>query len=77
MKLTPKEIKTIDEILLDKLTTNKTLDIALQYHSNTMNKLEVKEREFWEYIRDKHGLDDSKKYKITNAGGGPAIVEAD
>ena len=47
MELTPEEIKTMDEIFFDKQAAEKTLEIALQFHSNLCNKNSKQYKKFW------------------------------
>lgn len=61
--LSARQIKAFDEIGVDKISVNKTLDIALTFHSNRINELTKLERELWKEITESHGLDATKQWK--------------
>lgn len=64
MILTASQVKTIDEVTLDKRTIKATFEIAMQYHANLLNELIKKEREWWGEATEIYNLDPSKQYKV-------------
>jgi CXXX repeat modification system protein len=66
--LTPKQLKEIDEITLDKISAEATLKIALTYHSNRINKIKKQEKEWWEDMAEVYKLDKSKNWYINFTG---------
>ena len=77
-KLTPTQIKTFDELILDGQAIDKTLTIALQYHANTCNKLEKEKKALWRELSEYHGFDlDSKEWIVKRIEGCSTIVEKD
>lgn len=73
-ELTPKQIKEIDEIMLDKNVTDNTLNVALNYHSNRMNSLIKKEKEWWDDVTNIYNLDRNKKWRV-NFNGPVILIE--
>ncbi len=78
IRLTSKQIAHLDELRADKESYDRTLKIALNYHSNTCNELKKRELEYWDEIADIHGLDLTKqRYKIAHKDGFVCVVECD
>lgn len=67
-ELTAKQIKEIDEISLDKKTTDETLTVAMNFHANRMNRLLKKEKAWWEDMKELHSLDPYKKWMVDFQG---------
>jgi hypothetical protein len=74
-KLTAEQIRHFDEIMFDKMATNNTLKIALQYHSNKMVDIETDERNLWEELAVVHGLDLQSQWQVKKIDGAVYIVE--
>ena len=72
--LSAKQIREIDEIKLDQQSTDATLHIALNYHSNRMNSLRKREKEWWDDITEFYKLDSDKKWRA-NFNGPIACIE--
>lgn len=63
-KLTPKEIKQFDKIFRDKEAAKKTLDIALNFHANSTNKIMEGEEILWNSLDEKFDMDMSKPWTV-------------
>jgi len=57
--VTPRQIAELDEITRDRSSAKTTLEIALQYHSNILNRIVEKEKKWWDEIIAIHELDKS------------------
>ena len=57
--VTPRQIAELDEIARDRSSAKTTLEIALQYHSNILNRIVEKEKKWWDEIIAIHELDKS------------------
>lgn len=55
--LTAQQIKAFDELGFDKQAVERTLTVALVYHSNRVNELRKTEIALWDEIAEIHGLD--------------------
>ena len=77
MELTARQIKCMDEFSADRCANDRTLEVALQFHSNTVNEAIKTEHEFWEELYELHDLDRSKKYTIKKIDGAMTVVVAD
>ncbi len=66
--LTPKQLKEIDEITLDKLSADGTLKIALAYHSNRINEIKKQEKAWWDNMAEVYKLDKDKKWNVNFTG---------
>lgn len=75
--LTASQIKTIDEINIDRKSAENTLNIALQFHTNRVNELDKAEREFWRDLVRTHNLDEAVSWKTDRADGTVVITEAE
>jgi hypothetical protein len=64
IELTPKQIKEIDEIRMDKDANNQTLNIALSYHSNRQTRIRKKEKAWWDDMIQTHDLDPSTQWMV-------------
>lgn len=64
IELTPKQLKEIDEIHLDKAAADSTLNIALTYHSNRLNTIRKQEKDWWEDLMEIYNLDRNKTWMI-------------
>lgn len=74
--LTPDQIKTLDEIGLDRRSADETLKIALNFHANQINRIEKFEKAFWDGLAEAHGLDYSvKQYTIDSVNRQVCVVE--
>jgi hypothetical protein len=73
--LTAEQIKFLDEVNADKEAVDKTLLIAMTYHSNRINETLKRERELWRNLIDTYHLPGNVSYKIEHQLGGPVIVE--
>lgn len=67
-ELTPKQINEIDTISAEKSAIKKTMEVALNYHNNSMIEILQKEREWWRDILILHKLDDEKVWRINKRG---------
>lgn len=59
--LTPKQIKEMEELRLDRDALTNTLEVALCFYSNQRHIKEKERREWWEEIARIHNLDLSSK----------------
>lgn len=76
--LTADEIKEIDEIRADTEGVEKALRVATNYAANRYAQLYKDEKDWWEKLAAKHGLDlKNKHYSIKRVNGCSAIVEID
>lgn len=76
MKLTAKQILTLDELSADKEAIDKTLVVALNYHANIRNGIIKVDKAFWEDLAEVHGLDiENVKYKLVHKYGAVYIEE--
>jgi hypothetical protein len=73
--LSAKQIKDFDELNNDKMAIDKTLSVALTYHSNLANENAKRERELWNDLIDTYRLSKDVSYKIKPSPNGPVIVE--
>jgi len=64
--LTAAQIKAIDEISLDKRVNDKTLEIALRHHSNTLNAIIKLDKAWWHDIQEVYALDKTTNWTIKN-----------
>jgi len=65
LQLSAERIKEIDEISLDKITSDNTLKIALQYHSNISNQHLKRKKEWWNIVVKELNLDlQNNNYKV-------------
>ena len=76
MKLTANQMKHFDEIHFDKRSTDGTLQVALQHHSNTMNNILKDEQMLWEDLIEIHNLDPTKKWTINKVDGSMVIIKS-
>jgi hypothetical protein len=74
-KLTAEQVRHFDEISFDKMATNNTLEIALQYHSNKMVEIETDKRTLWEELAAVHGFDLQSAWEVKKVNGAVYIVE--
>jgi len=77
MKLTASQIKRFAEINLDSETSDATLMISLNYHSNAKNQILRREKDLWDELREIHGLDACGAYEIRMIDGVMCIIEQD
>ena len=75
MKLTASQIRTVETIDADKKSYKRTLQIALNFHSNMYCSVTKKERELWREISAIHGLDDDKNWMLKSIEGSVCVVE--
>lgn len=75
--LTASQIKTLDEVNIDRKAVQDTLNIALQFHTNRVNELDKAEQAFWRDIIKTHNLDGSVAWKTDRADGTVVVTEAD
>jgi len=75
VSLTAEDIKIIDTLSAEKSCLETTLEIALRYHTNALESLNKKERDWWRMAHVKYDLDGLKTYKVVNDLKGPRIVE--
>lgn len=75
--LTAEQIRQLDEIEADTAATEKTLQVALNYHSNTMNQIHKRTTAFQRELVEIHNLDPQRTYVIKYAAGRHEIVEAE
>jgi hypothetical protein len=73
--LTAKQIREIDNISADKDAMKRTLEVAINYHSNRLNAIIKDERAWWDDIAEIYNLDPSKKYKVGKSSGDVCILE--
>lgn len=66
MILTAKQIKDLDEISIDRKTADATLNIALTFHSNCLNEVEKRAKQWWDEIIELHDLDRSIVWAVKN-----------
>ena len=74
MKLTPQQIKNIDEIKIDIASADATLRVALQFHANVINKLTRDEKAWWEDMAEYHKLSMDTVWQIKRGDGEVRIV---
>ncbi len=75
IELTANQIKYFDELQDDKEATDKTLNTALNYHSNRINEIKKANDKMWEELAEMHGLDTTKKHQTKRLHGVVTIVE--
>lgn len=75
--LTASQIKTFDEIGVDKAATEQTLKVALAYHANRLNEINKAEREIWNELMRIHALDPSITYQTKLVKSQVVITEAE
>ena len=75
MKLTVSQIRTVETIDADKKSYKRTLQIALNFHSNMHHLAVKKERELWREISAIHGLDDDKNWMLKSIEGSVCVIE--
>lgn len=63
IELTASQIETIEEIELHKRLSRETLEVALEYHSKTRNKVIRKEDVFWKDLLTTNNLNEHKNKK--------------
>jgi hypothetical protein len=77
MRLTAKEILEFDEIGDDQRGCDRSLKIAMTYHSNRCNEIAKQRRKWWESAAERFGLDMEKnRYILEKTHGVICIVEA-
>ena len=74
MELTPRQIKNIDEIRVDKAAVDSTLEVALQFHSNLINKLTRDEEAWWQEMAEYHKFSRDTGWRIKRGDGVVCIV---
>lgn len=74
--LTASQIREMDETGFDKEANDKTLLVAVGFHSNRAHELAKQERKWWDALAEIHGLDiRNQNYTVRKVAGEVAIVE--
>lgn len=55
--LTAEQQKHFDELARDRKTAEATLNVALTFHANQLNRINKEERKLWEELAEIHDLD--------------------
>jgi len=74
-KLTPKQILEMDEISVSKSAAKKTLEVAINYHTNQGITLCKKEKAWWDDMKEVYNLCENKQYKVDSSGAFVVIKE--
>ena len=75
MKLAASQIRTLDEIEADHEASQRTLHVALNFHTNTHSRLRKEKRKMWDELCEAHGLDPDKDWTMESVEGAMSIVE--
>ena len=76
--LTAEQIRQLDEIGADDEANERTLRVALNFHSNAQNQIQRRLAAFWREIGQIHNLDlDDRSYSVRFVRGQHEIVEVD
>ena len=75
MELTAEEIKDMDEIFYDKQAIDKTLVVAMQYHSNVHNRISKRDKIFWDRALEWRNLDKRTLWEVDKTQRYPFIKE--
>lgn len=75
--LTAEQIRQLDEIQADAAGAERTLRVALKFHSNATNEIYKRRVSFWRELGEIHNLDDEREYTIRYASGQHEIVETE
>ena len=75
MKLSPSQIRLVDEIQIDKRAHSHTLKVALNFHANMQAEVLKKDQRLWEDLSWNFGLDTSKCWKIDSVDGVDCVME--
>lgn len=73
--LTAEQIRQQEEIEADSVGIEKTLRVALNFHSNAANELHKRRIDFWRELSAIHNLDVTRDYAIRYVDGQCEIVE--
>ena len=75
MKLSASQIQVLDNIRFDRAASDKTLDIALQFHTNLRVEISKKDTAFWKELADQYDLVLAhNKYEIGQDEGFVAVL---
>ena len=78
MKLTPDQIKTLDELSADEAAIERALEVSLNYYSNRKSQIVTNKAKFCRELSLIHNLDlDKKEYTINTLHGSISIIEKD
>lgn len=76
--LTAAQIRELEEIGADKAANERTLKVALSFHSNAQNQIQRRLDAFWREIGQIHNLDlDDRSYSVRYVRGQHEIVVAE
>lgn len=75
--LTAEQVRKSDEIAADMYSAEKTLRVALNYHSNVTTEIHRRMTAMWRELAQIHGLDLQRKYQILYRDGQHEIVEVE
>lgn len=75
--LTAEQIRQVEEIEADTAATERTLRVALNYHSNTVNQIHKRTVNFWRELQEIYNLAPQRTYVIKHVAGRHEIFEAE
>jgi hypothetical protein len=75
--LTAEQIRKLDEIQADAAAIERTLRVALNFHSNATNQIHKRTAAFRRELEEIHNLDAARTYDIKYVAGRHEIVEAE
>ena len=63
--LSDRDTKAFEEIKIDKLAAEQSMEISHSLHTNTLASIEKSSQTLWKHIRDTYNLDENLKYGAT------------
>jgi hypothetical protein len=72
--LTATQVRQLDEISADRDGNERTLQVALNFHSNAMNQIHKRRVQFWRELAEIHDLDPTQEYACKYVAGRYEIV---
>ena len=75
--LTAEQIRQLEEIQADAAAIDRTLRVALNFHSNATNQIHGRTAAFRRELEEIHNLDATRTYVFKYAAGRHEIVEAE
>lgn len=74
-KLTPAQIKKLDELNYERQASDATLKIAIQYHSNIQEILLRQSREWWKELSEIYGFELTEEWEVKKVNSDMCITK--